>query len=884
MSNTIQIRDDQGNALYPITDASLIIGLENRTGMRVVPVDSLPTASADTVGVIYMVTSTQAISITKLVDGSYSWVSCGTLDDIDLSGYATKDELDQLSQEVTGNIVKDITWSYGYIQAATGLIRTSSLSKFSQPILLKAGEKVTIGTQNSNIGIICSTNADSVAVGDTVTVIKATSSSDQFETYEYTAEADIKIVVCVLWSNYNLSFYDTDSLTEKIGNAATKQELDSLDQELGSFGQELDSLGQELGVIQENFDLEYSANLFDKTTATENYTVRRDTGALAYDADYYASDYIYLEDGVTQIAVTAGQSYVGINGIAFYDANKTFISGVATTTATVPAGAKYVRVSIKATLLDTSMVVYGGAVPETYQPYGVIISAKLKPITLEDTDFSVLQRGKNLLNPATLITSKWIAANGYTDNVTNLYGYYDWTEVEPETAYHISNSQDGALSNRSDCYIAFYDDSKAFISSVPSNVTDITTPALCRYVRISVVIARNTDAQMELGTQRTSYEEYVAPVRVIDPECIVFPDNGVTTDKIASGAVTQDKIAPGVSLPASPFPFGSFREKATLESDGILQTPSLNVTKNTRIFCTIEGVVDSISVGVARLGFYGKWVEITQTKVILRSGTSGTAESEFDHGLTLGTRTVVIISKDVTATSLGTATIMVFNDYGDTWSRDVSWGVIVGQPFVYNENASESVSAELSFMLGDVSKDIWMFGDSYFSFTDMARWLYYPMTWGFLDYLVNARGGETATEALTDFNTILSLGSAPSFAVWCMGMNGGADSSGAVNSTWLSATQSFIAKCQEKGITPIIATIPSVPSEIHTKLNEWVRESGYRYIDFADAVEQNGTYTWRGWGTTDALLSNDEVHPSARGAIVLATRAVQDFPEIAITD
>lgn len=104
MSNTIQIRDDQGNALYPITDASLIIGLENRTGMRVVPVDSLPTASADTVGVIYMVTSTQAISITKLVNGSYSWVSCGTLDDIDLSGYATKEELDQLSQEVSDEL------------------------------------------------------------------------------------------------------------------------------------------------------------------------------------------------------------------------------------------------------------------------------------------------------------------------------------------------------------------------------------------------------------------------------------------------------------------------------------------------------------------------------------------------------------------------------------------------------------------------------------------------------------------------------------------------------------------------------------------------------------------------------------------------------------
>lgn len=646
---------------------------------------------------------------------------------------------------------------------------------------------------------------------------------------------------------------------------------------------EISQLRQEVDKIDDNFIIEKSANLFDKTSATANFAVRGDTGALIYDTDYYASDYIYIEDGVTQITVTGEQSYAGVNGIAFYDASKTFISGTGIISpATVPVGAKYVRVSIRATLLDTSMVVYGVKVPETYQPYGVIISAKLKPITLEDTEFSVLQRGKNLLNPALLVTGKWIAANGTTENVTNDYGYYDWTEVEPETSYYISRSQGDALSNRSDCYIAFYDSSKSFISSVPANVTNITTPALCRYVRISVVLARNTDAQMELGTQRTSYEEYVAPVRVIDPKCIVFPDNGVTTDKIASGAVTQDKIAPGVSLPASPFPFGSFREKSTLESGGILRTPTLNVAKSTRIFCTIEGMVDSISVGVARLEFYGKWVEITQTKVILRSGTSGTAESEFEHGLNLGARTVVIISQDVTATSLGTATIRVFNDYGDTWSRDVSWGVVVGRPFVYNGNASESISAELSFMLGDISKNIWMFGDSYFSFTDMARWLYYPMTWGFQDYLVNARGGETATEALADFNTILSLGAAPSFAVWCMGMNGGADSAGAVNSTWLSATQSFIAKCQEKGITPVLATIPSVPSEIHTKLNEWVRASGYRYIDFADAVEQNGTYTWRGWGTENALLSNDEVHPNAHGAAELACRAFQDFPEITI--
>lgn len=772
MPNTVQLTKN-GQPVFPVTDVSLVMGLQDAIKLPPVKTATLPTASAETAGKMYYVGPTDGEYeryITSAVNGSYEWIDLGS----------TAIPLPSIADNLTTD---DPTKA---LSAAQGKVLDGKVSQLEAEVNEKA---------------------------------------DQAELSQLEAKVD---------------------------------------------------------KIDDNFIYEYSVNLFDKTAATEKRAVRVDTGALIYDTDYYASDYIYIEDGVTQIAVTFGQSYGGVNGIAFYDANKTFISGTSFYPAIVPTGAKYVRVSIKETLLDTSMVAYGGVVPETYQPYGEIISAKLKPITLEDTDFSVLQRGKNLLNPALLVTRKWIAANGTTENVTNLYGHYDWTEVEPETSYHISNYQGVALSNRNDCYIAFYNSSKSFISSVPSNVTDITTPALCRYVRISVVLARNTDAQMELGTQRTSYEEYVAPVRVIDPECIIFPDNGVTTDKIASGAVTQDKIASGVSLPASPFPFGSFRENGTLDSGGILRTPTLNVAKNTRIFCTINGAVDSISVGVARLGFYGKWVEITQTKVILRSGTSGTAESEFEHGLTFGTRTVVMISKDVTATSLGTATVRIFNDYGDTWSRDVSWGVVVGRPFVYNGNASESVSAELSFMLGDISKDIWMFGDSYFSFTDPTRWLYYPMTWGFLDYLVNARGGETTTEALADFDTILSLGASPSFAVWCMGMNGGADSAGAVNSTWLSATQSFIAKCQEGGITPVLATIPSIPSEIHTKLNEWVRASGYRYIDFADAVEQNGTYTWRGWGTTDALLSNDEVHPSEHGAKVLATRAMQDFPEITI--
>lgn len=124
----------------------------------------------------------------------------------------------------------------------------------------------------------------------------------------------------------------------------------------------------------------------------------------------------------------------------------------------------------------------------------------------------------------------------------------------------------------------------------------------------------------------------------------------------------------------------------------------------------------------------------------------------------------------------------------------------------------------------------------------------------------------------------------PKYAVWCLGMNN--PDSGAINSSYLTNTQNFLAKCQEKGITPILCTIPSAWGSVsedsdiavtrdNSYKNAWVKASGYRYIDFADAVEKaDGT----GW--YDNMLSTDGVHPDVLGAITLADRFIRDFPEI----
>lgn len=652
-------------------------------------------------------------------------------------------------------------------------------------------------------------------------------------------------------------------------------------------------------------------NLYNPAEATHAYVDSRNGNVISIaegtDPRIKATGFIDIgEDG---LYVANGVSYGAYGGWAVYDENKNFIRGGRGNKPSISfqVGDRYIRATIDSGSGYDQQINVGSSLISPVVPYvapTIVIETpnfkvkqeQLPPldgsllddesVSLDKCSFTQTITGKNLLNPASQVTGKWIKNDGTTASVTSSYGYYGYTAVEPETEYHISNASDNALSTRTDAFIAFYDASKAFISSVASNTKNITTPVDCHFVRISYEVSRLSSPQMEVGSVRTTYEAYFAPYKVIKPSAIVFPDNGVTTQKIADGAVTQEKIAEGVSVAPRPAEFRGFRvSDAEISATESLTTDLVYVAKDVSIVAAITGSISSVSVGLNRRGTYGRWAEITPTKLIVRYGTSGNVLAEYNHGLTLGTRTKVIITKTITSTSLTSATIKIVNDYGDVFSQNVTWGVVVGRAFVYNGGSSQ-IGAELSFMLRDLTKQIWMFGDSYFSFDDSKRWTHYPITWGFLSYLMNARGGETATEALADLNVLLSLGFRPSYIVWTLGMNSGADSGGAVNPTWLGVTEQVIDLCDQYGITPILATIPSVPSEIHEALNTWVRASGERYIDFAKAVESDtpGDYHWRGWGTSNALLSSDEVHPSARGAVELAMRALLDFPEMTIKE
>jgi hypothetical protein len=100
-----------------------------------------------------------------------------------------------------------------------------------------------------------------------------------------------------------------------------------------------------------------SKNLFDKDNVTTGYYVRSDSGVLAVNADYVASEFIEIASSTGYVVKHSGQ-------MAFFDVDKKYISGGTFTTLTTPATAKYIRISTLLTNLATQQLELGSVATE----------------------------------------------------------------------------------------------------------------------------------------------------------------------------------------------------------------------------------------------------------------------------------------------------------------------------------------------------------------------------------------------------------------------------------------------------------------------------------------------------------------------------------------
>ena len=210
---------------------------------------------------------------------------------------------------------------------------------------------------------------------------------------------------------------------------------------------------------------------------------------------------------------------------------------------------------------------------------------------------------------------------------------------------------------------------------------------------------------------------------------------------------------------------------------------------------------------------------------------------------------------------------------GGSVTKRVSWNGRNGEIFALS-TASDIKDVRMRWYCAAYESDIWMLGDSYFNFGSSWRWPYYLREAGYSDFMLMGYPGRRSATGLEDFKQALTHGT-PKYAVWCLGMNDG-DTNDTVNTSYLKSVQEFIRICEEKGITPILSTVPCTPTVNNYYKNEWVKKSGYRYIDFARAV--GGEEIGSGW--YEGMLHTDNVHPNELGAKALYAQVIVDFPEI----
>jgi hypothetical protein len=102
------------------------------------------------------------------------------------------------------------------------------------------------------------------------------------------------------------------------------------------------------------------------------------------------------------------------------------------------------------------------------------------------------------------------------------------------------------------------------------------------------------------------------------------------------------------------------------------------------------------------------------------------------------------------------------------------------------------------------------------------------------------------------------------------------DSETAINASWKVTIDNVLSICQDKGITPILTTIPNTPIRNHRFKNAYIKSLGCRYVDVCDAVgADNATGEWY-----TGMLSADNVHPAVPGRQAIAYRTRADVPEI----
>jgi hypothetical protein len=327
-----------------------------------------------------------------------------------------------------------------------------------------------------------------------------------------------------------------------------------------------------------NFVKVTSNNLFDKTSVMVNFTINQSTGEPSSSSGNNLGVYI-------PVLNSNQYTMVGVSRVAYYSENYSFISSelisnAAQFTITTPATAKFIRLIVASTKIDTAQINVGSTLL-SYDNYkiGLINNSvdwkevKNPNITMNEVEFLDV-KSSNLIN------KNLADINTSFDNTTgNLL-----TSNGHRFSHYIDTVSGETLSLNWILKVACYSKDKVYLGVRYPSSNKITLPASCVFIRC-LYNASDLDKNIQInrGSVLLPYEEYALNVnglRVVDtPKVDAFQkfksDDRYTID----GSVTGNYSSPTVTGLLSNLQNMQVTELIGLYDDLVVQYPDY-ITKS----------------------------------------------------------------------------------------------------------------------------------------------------------------------------------------------------------------------------------------------------------------------------------------------------------------
>lgn len=289
------------------------------------------------------------------VDYPYELVNNRTTDDATkglsaAEGKRLGDDLYNIEEDVRGGAIsRPFVWQDGFIGEGGGVYDvTSKGTKFTQPFLLRRGEKLSITTTSSGIATVSRTSQESIDYGDTLTPLRTIIAGDPQEVeQEYLATQDVNVVVCVNWSDNTVGIEKTDSVYTRLG--VMEPIVGAVDKSVNlMLGEVFDSLG--------------SANGYYSVDGSNKKTLVYTTEVKHIEIPVYNSLKSVKLSGFTYVPSTEGTTVY--TKIIFYDAEDNLLASISGLTDTItnsmylaiPNGATQCYVDVPAVHSDEVIV------------------------------------------------------------------------------------------------------------------------------------------------------------------------------------------------------------------------------------------------------------------------------------------------------------------------------------------------------------------------------------------------------------------------------------------------------------------------------------------------------------------------------------------------